>query len=383
MKIIIAGAGIGGMALAALLHQRRPDLEIELFERAPNFDHTGYNLGLYPVGTRIFHGLGLMADFLRVSERMERYLIHNGHGELVHSYDLGAALGKFGYTGGLMRGDLIRLLRSRCESVPLHFGKRVVGLQQHDANVEVELDDGNTLRCDLLVGADGIHSAVRRAQFGPQPDHETGWGCWVWMAARTGRDPTAVAEYWGAGRLVGAYPVKGALGVIAAGPSREVGPEALGPERNGTALREAFGKLSPATEDLFAELPDDLGSVFWWNLSDFRCEKWVVDRVALLGDAACAFLPTAGVGASMALESAAVLADELSRTDVHFLPLALEHYEKRRKRRAEAFQQDSRNMARMMTIESAPLAWGRDQLLKFYTLEMLVKNIYQSLAEPI
>jgi len=383
MKIIIAGAGIGGMALAALLQQRQPDWQLELFERAPNFDHSGYNLGLYPVGSRIFHGLGLMEDFLQVSERMETYLIHNGQGELIHSYGLGEALGKFGYTGGLMRGDVIRLLRSRCEQVPLHFGVRVTGFEQRNDQVEVQTEDGKEHTCDLLVGADGIHSHVRRTLFGPQPDHETGWGCRVWMAPGTGRDPTAVAEYWGAGRLVGAYPVKGALGVIAAGPSEEVGPAAPGLDQSGAKLREAFSKLSPATDDLFAALPDDLESVFWWNLADFRCEKWVVDRVALLGDAACAFLPTAGVGASMALESAAVLADELSRTDTRFLPTALEHYEKRRKQRAEAFQQDSRNMARMMTIESAPLAWGRDQLMKFYTLEMLVKNIYRSLAEPI
>ncbi len=102
-----------------------------------------------------------------------------------------------------------------------------------------------------------------------------------------------------------------------------------------------------------------------------------------MGDAACAFLPTAGVGASMALESAAVLADELSRTDAKFVTGALDHYEKRRKKRAEAFQQDSRKLASMMTVESLPMAWGRDQAMKLYTLDMLAKNIFKSLADPI
>lgn len=85
----------------------------------------------------------------------------------------------------------------------------------------------------------------------------------------------------------------------------------------------------------------------------------------------------------MALESAAVLDDEPGRTDAHYLPGALSRYEKRRKQRAEKFQQDSRKLASMMAIESAPLAWGRDQIMKFYTLEMLAKNIARSLADPI
>ena len=103
----------------------------------------------------------------------------------------------------------------------------------------------------------------------------------------------------------------------------------------------------------------------------------------MLGDAARAFLPTAGVGASIALESAAVLDDELSRTDARFLAGALARYEERRKERAEAFQADSRKLASMMMIESVGMSWGRDQLMKFYTLDMLAKNIAQSLAKPI
>ena len=148
-------------------------------------------------------------------------------------------------------------------------------------------------------------------------------------------------------------------------------------------MKAHFSALGPTVADLLAALPDDLGDTFWWNLSDIRGKDWVKGRVALLGDAACAFLPTAGVGASMALESAAVLDDELGRTDARFLTGALARYEARRKARAETFQDDSRRLASMMMIESVELSWGRDQLMKFYTLDMLAKNIAQSLAKPI
>jgi FAD-dependent urate hydroxylase len=222
---------------------------------------------------------------------------------------------------------------------------------------------------------------VRSKLFGEHPDHDTGWGCWVWTIRDSKRPPAAVTEYWGAGRLVGAYPIKGGFGIVAAGPASAVGPEAVA--RDGRKLREYFSSFGSVVEDLLAPLPDDLSDVFWWRLSDYRCEHWTKGRVALMGDAACAFLPTAGVGASMAMESAAALDDELGRTDARFITGALERYEKRRKRRAEAFQDDSRRLGSMMMIDSLPMAWGRDQLMKLYTLDMLAKNIAHSLADPI
>lgn len=379
MKVIIAGAGIGGLALAALLRQR--GITAEIYERAANFDHTGYMLGLYPVGSRVLHGLGLMERFHDISERMETYTIHNGHGEAINTYNIGEALDRFGTTGGIMRGELLQLLRTRSEDVPLRFNTTVDSFADTGTEVVVRLSDGSESTCDLLVGADGIHSAVRRQLFGTSPDEDTGWGCWVWIVRNSPRPPTSVMEYWGAGRLIGVYPIKGGFGVVGAGPADVIGPKAIG--RDGSLLKEYLGTFGPKVHDVLGELPPDLTRVFWWNLADHRSKTWVKGRVALLGDAACAFLPTAGVGASMALESAAVLNDELSRTDAQFLPLALDHYEKRRKHRAEMFQEDSRRLASMMTVEAGPIAWGRDQMMKFYTLEMLVKNISKSLADPI
>lgn len=379
MKIVIAGAGIGGMALAALLRQR--GVTSELYERAPNFDHGGYMLGLYPVGVRVLHGLDLIDGFLATSEKMETYTVRNGHGEEIHTYALGSMLDSFGYSGGLMRGELLALLRSRCQDVPLHFGTTVTGFEEVGDRVIVNLSDGSQKDCDLLVGADGIHSTVRRQLSGESPGHETGWGCWVWVVRGSARPSTAVVEHWGAGRFLGIYPIKGGLGIVAAAPTRFMGPDAVG--RDGRKVKAHFAALGDSIADVMAGLPNDLGQTFWWHLTDTRSENWTKGRVALLGDAACAFLPTAGVGASMALESAAVLDDELGRTDARFLPGALARYELRRKPRAETFQDDSRRLASMMMIESLELSWGRDQLMKFYTLDMLAKNIAQSLAKPI
>jgi FAD-dependent urate hydroxylase len=190
-----------------------------------------------------------------------------------------------------------------------------------------------------------------------------------------------VTEYWGAGRFLGVYPTKHRIGIVACGPVRNMDPD----DRTGRRDRilRLFAALEGKAGAILHSLPGDEEELFFWKLADQRAESWVKDRVVLLGDAAAAFLPTAGIGASMAMESAAVLADELSRADVAHLDHALAFYEMRRRKRVEAAQNDSRHMARMMFIENVPLAWGRDQALKFYSLEQLVKQIAKIFEQPI
>ena len=85
----------------------------------------------------------------------------------------------------------------------------------------------------------------------------------------------------------------------------------------------------------------------------------------------------------MALESAAVMADELTRTNAQFLPNALNLYELRRKKRAEAAQDDSRKLAAWMTTNSSALAWTRDHFMKVASVDSLASSISKSLSEPI
>jgi len=130
-------------------------------------------------------------------------------------------------------------------------------------------------------------------------------------------------------------------------------------------------------------LPDDDATLFFWRLTDVRAADWTRGRVALLGDAAAAFLPTAGIGASMAMESAAVLADELSRCDARSIPDALSLYVARRRRRVERIQDESRRLARFMFVKSAAVARARDLVLRLYSLDRLAGSIAKAFDEPI
>ncbi len=378
MEILIVGAGIGGMALAALLKQR--GIGCTVIDRSPDLGQAGSMITLYPMGSRVLHGLGLFEDFQHRSSEFRNYEVYNGNGDLLHAFDVTPISKEFGHTGQILRRDLIDLLRRAAEDVPVKTGLGLEHLEQTKNKVAVRFTDGTKAMFDGVVGADGLHSKTRRITFGEEPDHDTGWGLWVWWTAvETPKD--TVREYWGKGRFVGVYPTPGLTGAIAAGPTDLIGPESVG--QNGYRLRELFSSLGGGAKEIVASLPDDLSELSFWNLSDYRSRAWVSRRVALLGDSACAFLPNAGVGASMALESAAVMADELSRCDASLVPRAFDFYERRRRKRVEAAQDESRKLAVWMATESATLVWTRDQFMKMATVDSLIKSVENSLSVPI
>jgi len=379
MRVMIVGAGIGGLTLAALLSRR--GMKPLVVERAADFSHERYPLALYTLGSRILHGLGLFERFVARSEAMETYRVHNGHGALIHEYDLGALAGRIGPIRQLTRAELLTRLREGADRADLRMATTLEAARPEGDAIAVRLSDGTETSVDLLVGADGIHSQIRRDFFGEAATHSSGWGAWVWWADKALVRHDTIAEYWGAGRFVGAYPTRERIGLIAGGSEARLGPAAIG--EHTAALRRELAGLGDSVAPLLGTMPAATADMFYWRLDDCRAPSWRAGRVALLGDSACGFLPTAGIGASMAMESAAVLADELDRTDAKFLPKALALYEKRRRKRAEAAQDDSRHLGSMMFVDSLPLAWGRDQLLKFYSLEMLAKQIAKSLDEPI
>lgn len=373
MRILIAGAGIAGLTLAALLRQR--GFLPEVVERAPGFGGPGYMLALYPLGSRVLHGLGLYDRFVETSQPLALHDLCDGRGKLVQSYDFSELVERFGHLGQLERRELLELLRSAAPDVPLRFGVALRDLQDGPDGVRVHLSDGTVAVYDLLVGADGVQSRVRDLAMGPVATHDTGWSTWVWWVPDLPVAHDVVTDYWGGGRFVGVHPTRSGVGVIAAGPSEAVDDPA--------GLADAFAHLGDVPRALVATAPADASQRYFRKLSDLRSPHWHQGHVALVGDAACTFLPTSGSGASMAMESAAVLADELGRTDVRMLPFALDLYEQRRRRRVEPLQEDSRHLARLMMVDLEPLTWGRDRLVKLFGLEALAARIRRTLEEPI
>jgi 2-polyprenyl-6-methoxyphenol hydroxylase-like FAD-dependent oxidoreductase len=379
MKILIVGAGIGGMSLAALLDHRA--MSVTLVERAPNFDHAGYMLGLWPLGYRVLHGLSLYERFVAECIPGNHYEVRDDHGDLVKRWSLEAIAKRFGPNLSCTRPQLVKLLHDGLGEAELRFGTELETVKQEGEEVEATFSDGSHGTFDLVVGADGLHSRVRNLVFGEQPYFHTGWGGWVWWASLASVPPATFVEHWGAGRFIGAYPTPEGAGIFAGAP---LGGnfERPGQERR-QRVRSRFAGMGKLVDAWLDAMPDDNAELFFWSLSDVRSADWTRGRIVLLGDAAAAFLPTAGIGASMAMESAAVLADELSRTDARFVERALSLYVKRRRGRVERIQDNSRSLARTMFVKSTLVTYIRNLATKFYSLERLASSVAKAFDEPI
>lgn len=376
MRVLVVGAGIAGLTLARLLE--RYGAEVHVVERRQRRFDVGYGLALWPHGSRVLHALGLHEQFTARSEPMRRYTALDGDGRVLISSPLPESIRRFGHIGVIPRGDLLELLMAGMDD-RIRWGSGVSRLDEAGDEVVAELTDGTTRTVDVVVGADGIGSQIRRLLHGVVPPFDTGWGCCVWWA-----DPGLTAtgettERWGAGAFLGTYPCRDRLCVIAGTPTDRLGGDGRDRERVLTELMATMGLDDPRW---LADVPD-VDDLFVWPMADVRAPRWVDGRIALVGDAAAAFLPTAGIGASMALESAAALADELSRSDAEHAPQALALYERRRRRRVEKAQAQSRRLARMMFVRSRPLSTARNRLASHASMEQLVSPLIRTLEVPI
>ncbi|MDX1803786.1 MAG: NAD(P)/FAD-dependent oxidoreductase [Alcanivorax sp.] len=372
LRILIAGAGMAGLTLAALLH--RQGLYPVVIEQQADLQQGGYMLGLLPLGGNVLHGLDLHRDYLASSQSMRHYQFCDQYGRCRQRYPLHRLTEQYGAYQGITRGRLAQLLASRLPAGAIAFDTRINNLENGESRAHVHFSDGLQADFDLVVAADGLHSSIRKLILRPDEYryHDTGWGGWVSWVEPASQAADTYTEAFGPGFMAGLYPVSNGLGGFLAGPRKRL-------ERQGRATFLAqLGSLSqtPAFAALLRACRED-SAPFFWSLHDCRCRHWYRGRVALLGDAAMGFLPTAGVGASMAMAAAATLNDELTRCDRHTLPQALRHYQHRQEPASRAAQNNSRQLARLMTIESRALSWLRNQLIRFYSLDRALHDIGQ------
>ena len=376
MRILIVGAGIGGLTLAGLL--RRHGQNATVIERAPDFTNTGYMLGIYPLGGRVLHALGLHEQYVAESQVTRTYSLWNSRGRHVKDYSFEDFAAEYGPYQMLSRGKLIELLLLSLGETEARTGTTVESLTQRNAEVQVRFRGGEEENFDLVVAADGMFSSTRAMVFGETPLRRTGWGGWIWWSDAEIEERDTVSEYWSTGSFLGVYPTLDRAGVFLGGPNANL--QDADEQTMMSFAEEHFGHAEGVAPAVISSPKPER---FYWELLDVRSPEWTKGRVVLLGDAAAGFLPTAGIGASVAMESAAALADELSRSDAKYVPLALTKFVKRRKRRVESAQSNSRSLARLMLTSSRATTIARDVLMRFYTMEQALKPIRKIMDEPL
>jgi len=313
--VLISGVGIAGPTLAFWL--KRGGFEPTLLECAPELRSGGYVIDFWGLGYDIAEKMGLLDAIERVGYHMRELRIVDERGRRV------AGLGTRVFselTGGrfvtLGRSDLLRSLFHKVsgDSETL-FGDEIVSLQERSNGVEVRFRNGNTRRFGLVIGADGLHSNVRRLMFGPQDRFERQLGYQVAAFEVKGyrpRDENVYVIYSQPGRMLGRFALHDdrTLFLFVFALDRSV--LVLDAAAQKAILRERFGDGTWECQRILADL-DRTESLYFDRVSQIKMEHWSSGRTALVGDAAFCVSLMAGQGSALAMTAAYVLAGELVR----------------------------------------------------------------------
>lgn len=335
--ILIAGGGIGGLCAAIALSRR--DLPVHVLEAAPEFMEIGAGLQIGPNGSRILAHWGLGGELRRLARQPDRLLLKDGpSGRALSALPLGeTAESRYDAPYLTMaRRDLHGLLLAAAQRAPnitLSQGVRVADWTSSDDGVVV-MGDGlsRPLAGRALVAADGVHSALR-AKLSPgarpQPSGRTALRA-VAALTRRSREDSAVCVWMAPDAHLVHYPIgaEGQLNIVAVLRDEDV-PADDGAPLEAEQLQAAFGNWSFDAQVLIASAKT---WTKWPLLTMPPVARWSRGPAVLLGDAAHPVLPFLASGAVMAIEDAAVLAQELGRTP-RDPKSAFQRYEERRRPR--------------------------------------------------
>ncbi len=337
MKIVVAGAGIGGLAAALAL--ARDGHEVEVAERAPELTEVGAGLQLSPNAMKVLRALGLADAIEARASKPEALEMRLGKSGLtIFSIPMGdAAVKRYGAPYlHVHRADLQSVLRDAAQGagVKLRLGAGVSAHLREADGVRLGLDSGEIFSADMLIGADGVRSDTRTRMLGP--DHPRFTGCTAWrfvVPASVAPDLPNRAIVWaGRGRHAVTYRLRGGalinfVGVVETGEWRD--ESWMQPGDKAELLRD-FGNWAEPVRAVI----EAAQTCHRWALFDRDpLPQWSDGPVVLLGDACHAMPPFQAQGAAMALEDAWVLA-RCMRDQKPDLATALRRYESMRKPRA-------------------------------------------------
>ena len=373
LQVAIAGAGIGGLTAALCLRQR--GLAVTLLEQAPELGEVGAGIQLSPNAMQVLQELGLGAALAEVAcEPQAASLRHWRTGKAYLTLPLRQdCVARYGAPYlHIHRADLIAVLRQSAlaAGVNVRTGQTVTGYRQDSDAVAVQLaggseQGGSEEKADLLVGADGMRSAVRLSMLGERPLRFTGQAAWRGTVP-VERLPSAAlpqeANVWiGPRRHFVCYHLRGGTQVsfFAVAPHRSWTAEDLSQRGDVKELRAAFGDWDGRIGELLAACD----SCTLWGLFDLApLPRWSDGRVVLLGDACHPMLPFMAQGGAMAIEDAYVLAALVSARrarDEAGLAAALAAYERLRKPRTSMLQARSRANERLFHLSHPVPVAGR------------------------
>ncbi len=353
MRVLIAGAGIGGLtaALAAL----RQGHEVEVYEQASELKEVGAGVQLSANGTRVLYALGVGEELKSLScEATGKEIRLWNTGETWKLFDLGkVSIERYGFPYfTVYRPDLLDVLARavrRLKADAIHLGRKCVGFTQTDGEVRLDLEDGTTATGDLLVGADGVHSRIRQTLFGADKPQFSGIIAWrgiIPMERLPARMERRVGVNWvGPGGHVVHYPLRGGAVLNFVGALERTDWQIESWSARGTT-EELAADYRGWHEDIQTLIRNIPVPHKWALMVRPPMPRWTVGRVTLLGDACHSMVPFLAQGAVMAMEDGLILARALTELDGDVASRLARYEEARRERTRRAVEGSADNIAR-------------------------------------
>jgi 2-polyprenyl-6-methoxyphenol hydroxylase-like FAD-dependent oxidoreductase len=314
--ILISGASIAGPALAYWL--RRRGFHPTIVERAPAIRPGGQAIDVRGVALDVVERMGLLAAVQSLSTRMRGMSVVDADGRELMRTTTATLTG--GLVGGpdveLMRDDLAGLLHAATrDDVEYVFDDAIVALTQDDRGVDVRFARGEPRRFDLVIGADGLHSNVRRLAFGDEARYTHHVGAYlavVTLPNWLGLSNHSIT-YGAPGRMAALYsaPHMPDARAVFLWRSPPLDVHHRDTARQKQLLREAFAGLGWQVPRILAEL-DDAPAFYFDAITQLRMDTWSRGRISLCGDAGYCPGPAVGGSTSLAVVGAYVLAGELA-----------------------------------------------------------------------
>ncbi len=362
-SVAIIGGGIGGLAACLALHRR--GIAATVYEQSSRLSEIGAGLTLSPNALRAFRALGVEREILAVGWQAAHQVIRSWRsGRVIARQSRHAGVAeRYGASFlTIHRADLLDVLAGALPDGAVRLDAACTGVTMTGRAAVARFADGSEIEADAVIGADGIHSAVRESLFGADAPHFTGCVCWRGLVPVEAlppalRDPDNIS-WWGPNGHVVHYRVRRGelVNFVAHYNSDAWTEESWTRECDRAELLDTYARWHPSLARLF----ESSERYYKWALYDRDpLSEWGRGHATLLGDSAHPMLPYLGQGACMAVEDGCILAECLARQPDDPAN-ALREYERVRMPRTRRAQLGSRHRAKENHLASPVARLRRD-----------------------
>ncbi|MEG3899656.1 MULTISPECIES: FAD-dependent urate hydroxylase HpxO [unclassified Microcoleus] len=343
LKVVIIGAGIGGLTAGIALEQA--GYQVEIYDRVKELRPAGAGISLWSNGVKVLNRLGLGEKMAKIGGQMERMEYRTKTGELLNDIDLMPLIQQVGQRPyPVARRDLQNMLLAAFKG-EVKLDRKCISVEEDESGVTSIFENGDKARGDLLVAADGVRSILRTYILGREVEPKYG-GYINWNGLVPADEELAPKNTWaiyvGEHKRASMMPVAGDRFYFFLDVPLPKGTPA-NPDNYKAELKEHFQGWAEPVQLLIDRF--DPAAVARPEIHDVGpIDRFVRGKVALLGDSAHATCPDLGQGGCQAMEDALVLSNYLLSTNLG-VEYALKRYETERKQRANAVVEKARQRA--------------------------------------